>query len=302
MIIGIDVSVAQGTIEWDKVKHWISSSGESVGFAICKATQGNGYIDPQFRANWAGIASAGLIRGAYHFADPDPSLNDAEREATFFFDTVSSQGFESGVDFLALDIEQARKIHSGPEFVTWVLTFMRTLARLSKAEQVLYTGGPFFDTEAGNVDQHLQAELATYPLWLAAYVSSPDKYVPKPWAKVGWLIHQRSGDVAPAGETVLHVDGIGAGRVNVDKDVLFDGSVEELKQKISELKVPSDAPVVVVPVPAPIVPASVEVAVPETAIVPALPDATAVVTPSSPILLLLKFLLDILLKLFGKKS
>ena len=64
--IGPDVSHYQGAINWPAVK----SAG--VGFAIAKATEGASYVDPQFKANWDGMKSAGVrVRGAYHFGHPN---------------------------------------------------------------------------------------------------------------------------------------------------------------------------------------------------------------------------------------
>ncbi|MHB1846076.1 MAG: glycoside hydrolase family 25 protein, partial [Deltaproteobacteria bacterium] len=60
---GIDVSSYQGSVNWGSV----ASSGRSFGFA--KATQGNYYQDSTFPGNWAGMKSAGIVRGAYHWLD-----------------------------------------------------------------------------------------------------------------------------------------------------------------------------------------------------------------------------------------
>lgn len=58
---GIDISHHQGTIEWDKIKK------QRVHFVYMKATEGGDYKDPEFDRNWKEAASAGLVRGAYHF-------------------------------------------------------------------------------------------------------------------------------------------------------------------------------------------------------------------------------------------
>jgi lysozyme len=58
---GIDVSHYQGRIRWSLLPN------AGVDFAYIKATEGSGYRDPTFAANWAGAKTAGIERGAYHF-------------------------------------------------------------------------------------------------------------------------------------------------------------------------------------------------------------------------------------------
>ncbi len=62
---GIDVSHYQGTIDWQKVAQ------AGIRFVFVKATQGITVVDPQFQTNWQEAKAAGLLRGAYHFFEPD---------------------------------------------------------------------------------------------------------------------------------------------------------------------------------------------------------------------------------------
>ena len=68
-IYGPDVSSYQHpsgySIGWSSAK----ASGSST-FAFVKATEGTGYTNPWFSTDYAAMASNGIIRGAYHFADP----------------------------------------------------------------------------------------------------------------------------------------------------------------------------------------------------------------------------------------
>ncbi len=57
----IDVSNHQGTIDWAAVR------ADGIDVAYLKATEGRGYLDSSFAANWSGTAAAGVRRGAYHF-------------------------------------------------------------------------------------------------------------------------------------------------------------------------------------------------------------------------------------------
>jgi GH25 family lysozyme M1 (1,4-beta-N-acetylmuramidase) len=211
MLEGIDVSDVQGIIDWKKVKN------SGVAFAFCKATDGETFVSKTFRTNWQGIKDAGLIRGAYHYCH---LKNDPIKEATHFVNTV---GKLSGSDMLVLDIEDPKSTIGKEQFLNWTLSFMETVEKLSGVTPILYTGGPYFDSNGGKPDEETVNKLIKYPLWLAAYTSNPDKYVPFVWKKVGWTIWQRSGDVAPKGESVLHVPGI---RCVVDRNQ-YKGTLEE---------------------------------------------------------------------------
>ena len=69
VVEGIDVSEFQGTVNWGSVK------GSGRGFAIARVSDGTGHPDPTFKTNWAGIKSAGMVRGVYQFFEPgeDPT-------------------------------------------------------------------------------------------------------------------------------------------------------------------------------------------------------------------------------------
>src|ERR1044071_4652605 len=58
---GVDVSYHNGTIDWAKVK----AAGNA--FTFIRISDGTGFHDPQFAANWAGARAAGVIRGIYQF-------------------------------------------------------------------------------------------------------------------------------------------------------------------------------------------------------------------------------------------
>ncbi|MGX6402865.1 glycoside hydrolase family 25 protein [Dermabacter hominis] len=59
--LGIDVSSHQKTIDWGDV------ADAGVSFAYIKATEGTGYTDPKFAANWEGATKNGITPGAYHY-------------------------------------------------------------------------------------------------------------------------------------------------------------------------------------------------------------------------------------------
>src|SRR5205807_579030 len=62
--LGIDVSRFQNTINWTSVK------GSGVTFAWAQATRGAYLINANFTANMSNGKAAGVIMGAYHYAEP----------------------------------------------------------------------------------------------------------------------------------------------------------------------------------------------------------------------------------------
>src|SRR5437660_10001009 len=58
---GIDVSVYQAAIDWGAVKR------AGIAFAVTRISNGIDRRDAYFDANWAGIETAGLVRGAYQY-------------------------------------------------------------------------------------------------------------------------------------------------------------------------------------------------------------------------------------------
>src|ERR1035437_6700347 len=58
---GVDVSVYQGNFNW---------SAAHVSFGYARISDGTGYVDSTFGANWANMKGAGVMRGAYQFFEP----------------------------------------------------------------------------------------------------------------------------------------------------------------------------------------------------------------------------------------
>jgi lysozyme len=71
-VLGLDVSSHQNSINW----HSVASRGAQ--FAYIKATEGTGYVNPNFASQYDGAYQARLIRGAYDFALPNNSSGAAQ--------------------------------------------------------------------------------------------------------------------------------------------------------------------------------------------------------------------------------
>ncbi len=92
---GIDVSGAQGAIDW------AAARAGGVEFAILKATAGNTITDSRFHENVKGAKAAGVPIGAYHFFY---GTNEAQTraEAQYFLNAIKGYTFEYP---LAIDVE-----------------------------------------------------------------------------------------------------------------------------------------------------------------------------------------------------
>lgn len=248
MLISIlDVSKYQGTIDW----HALAASGACSG-VIVKATDGRTGTDDRFAANFDGANVVGLLLGTYHFAQPDESEGDAEAEARRYVATVKEAAAKAPGRtqplLYALDVEKAREIRKGPTFVAWCRKFVETVESLTGLLCWVYTGGPFWDDADGDISEEDAAFFARRPLWLAAYVDDPTRYVAMtPWREVGLTMHQRSGDVGPNGKPGLRVPGI----PNVVDENVFKGSLDDLFAIVSRSAVADTLPAPPVPVEVP---------------------------------------------------
>jgi GH25 family lysozyme M1 (1,4-beta-N-acetylmuramidase) len=247
----IDVSSVQQKIDFDAVVAWVGPDGERVEGIIAKASEGNAdRPDAQFTRNWQETKRIGKPRGRYRFGHPDMMhVRDAQDEAERCVRLVETAGgFTAGLDFAALDIEEARNIPMGERFVRWIVEGCERTDELTGSREGVYCGGPFFTEHAGKaVSPELLARLQRRWHWLAAYVGDPTRFIATPWHDDGFRIWQESGDVAPPGQTLLHVGGIGGGRINVDRD-FFRGTAADLRAWISSLVIAPIAPVTQPPI------------------------------------------------------
>jgi lysozyme len=177
---GIDVSHWQGSIDFSQVK----SAG--IRFVFAKATEGQTFDDPNFATYRADAEAQGLLVGAYHFADPDTSSNDATIEADHFASVYQPK---SGELVPVLDIENSGGL-SVSALTAWVQTFLDRVTADDGVKPMIYTGPYFWRTYMGDTTQF--ADEGYRVLWIANWgVPSPD--VPaQDWGGAGWTVWQWS--------------------------------------------------------------------------------------------------------------
>lgn len=191
---GIDVSKDQGTIDWPAVAQ------AGITFAFVKATDGETYVDPNFAANWAGAAAAGLLRGAYHFFRAEDS---PQSQVDLFWTTVGGTG-ELG---LVVDVEKTMGV-SNATLIANLTQFLDELQKASGRQPLIYTYPSFWKALGTTA-------FGAYPLWVAEYeVAAPT--IPSGWSSWRYWQSSQSG-------TVPGITG------NVDLDV-FNGTAAALRQ------------------------------------------------------------------------
>jgi GH25 family lysozyme M1 (1,4-beta-N-acetylmuramidase) len=190
---GVDVSKWQdfnlGAINWAQV----AAAGKS--FAIVKATQGWGYVDPNYATNYAAAKAAGLKITAYHFAAPDSTAGEAIREADHFVDTA---GLVDGDLIPALDLEVTGGL-SVSALQAWVASWLGEVNLRLGIKPMIYTSPSFWSTKMG--DTTAFADAGYNLLWIAHWgVTSPT--VPaKNWGGKGWTFWQYTSTGTVAGIT-----------------------------------------------------------------------------------------------------
>ena len=221
-ILGIDVyhgdsDGSYGAINWTQVH---TTAGKK--FAFAKATQGVTYTDPSFTTNEVSGTNAGVIMGAYHFADPE--TNTALAEANHFI-SVARSYIGAGHLPPTLDLEDPS---SGPalssaftsaQLTAWVQTWMTTVYDSTGVQPIIYT--------SGNYAGYVNSSLNTYGLWIA----NPNGTTAPPtnlgvWTT--WLFKQYSWTGS--------VTGIGNPQVDLD---VFNGDTTAFNALTGNSTIPS---------------------------------------------------------------
>ena len=155
---GIDVSYAQGVIDWEKVK----ASG-LVDFVILRAGYGREttQVDTQFERNYAACKCLGIPCGAYWFSYA-MSADEAKREAQVFLQTIKGKLFEYPV---YMDLELAKQFALGKAACSEMAD-----AFLSTMEQAGYYARLYCSTYY--LDNYLSDSIKSrYTVWCAQYAS-----------------------------------------------------------------------------------------------------------------------------------
>ncbi|MEZ0227310.1 MAG: glycoside hydrolase family 25 protein, partial [Planctomycetota bacterium] len=130
---GVDVSVWQGTIDWNKV----AKSG--VKFAICRVSHGTKIKDTQFKRNWQEIKKKGLVRGVYQYFIPSQS---ATQQANMLCNAIGKLG--PGDLPPVLDVEE-RAGASPAQIKKAIETWVKIVKKKTGLAPIIYTSPGFWN-------------------------------------------------------------------------------------------------------------------------------------------------------------
>lgn len=150
---GIDVSVHNGSIDWQKVKN------AGIQFAILRAGYGRelSQEDAKFEENYRNAKEAGIPIGAYWYSYA-MSENEARLEADVFLSVIKGKQFEMPVYF---DLEEKKQFDLGKEKVSAIMK-----AFLEKVEKSGYFVGLY--GSASSLTTHTADDIKSrYTIWLA---------------------------------------------------------------------------------------------------------------------------------------
>ena len=171
---GIDVSYANGPINWQKVKQ-----SKQVDFAIIRSTFGSdlpSQTDSQFFQNATGCVKNNIPFGTYHFAyfiNKQKAVDEAN------FAIKKANEYKQYVKFIALDIEEdseryASRMGYSPNWTECALAFCETVEKAGY-KAVIYSNQSWLTSK---LDYN---KLKKYPLWYAAPYASAPKYTCAIW-------------------------------------------------------------------------------------------------------------------------
>ncbi|MGG2141496.1 glycoside hydrolase family 25 protein [Symbiopectobacterium sp. RP] len=198
---GIDVSKWQGAIDWEEV----AESG--VKHAFIKMTEGGTYVDPKFVENWNNAKLANINVNCYHYfralsSTPQEQFNNIKK-------VLSSVGFDSTKNSLAIDVEKSRNEAATPEQMAdnlhSLLSFLSKDSELSCQATFIYCSPSYWDSGV-KWDKY---DFSIYPLWIANWnVEAP--HLPLTWKNAGqswsWWQYSSKGKISGITENVVDLD------------------------------------------------------------------------------------------------
>lgn len=157
---GIDVSIHNGSIDWQKVKN------SGIRFAILRAGYGRelSQKDARFEENYRNAKTAGIPVGAYWYSYA-MSEDEARLEADVFLSVIKGKQFEMPVYF---DLEEKKQFDLGKEKVSAIMR-----AFLERVESAGYFTGLY--GSASSLKTHTADDIKSrYTIWLAHWTQQTD--------------------------------------------------------------------------------------------------------------------------------
>ena len=176
-------------------------------FAFIKASESTDFVDPNYAVNVVGAKAAGLLVGAYHYAQPSSAAGDGIAEADHYLDTAP---LSSGDLIPVLDLEVTGGL--GPVGLqNWVRDYLGRIYERTGVHGMIYMSPAFWRSKVG--DTTWFADNGYKVLWIAHWTTASSPDLPADdWGGNGWLFWQYTSSGS--------VPGI-SGRVDLDR---FNGT------------------------------------------------------------------------------
>ncbi|MEX2203273.1 MAG: GH25 family lysozyme, partial [Actinomycetota bacterium] len=126
----------------------------------------------------------GIAFGAYHFARPDGTANDAVIEADHFVDVAQ---LEPGNLIPVLDIERTGGLTQA-EVTTWILTWLGRVTERLGVRPMVYTSPSGWENRTG--DTTAVADAGYTVLWVAHWGVAQPRLPANDWSGSGWTFWQ----------------------------------------------------------------------------------------------------------------
>lgn len=216
LVVGIDVSQWQGTIDWSRVATQGTTDGEVISFAYIRATHDDGTVDTHFARNWTNSAGE-LPRGAYHYFRAHETADQTRHALDVLVNTLQSAGGPGELPPV-VDVEE----RSLPHGVTVTQAEQSLQFFLSLLEQgfgmrpLIYTYPNFWKHQMANS----QAFSSSYKLWIANYGPETPR-----GSKI--FVRRRTAPVLPGGWTDYAIwqnailPGVAGISTLVDRNIVF---------------------------------------------------------------------------------
>lgn len=148
MLNGIDMASYQAGLDFSKTP---------ADFAIIKATEGTGYVNPDCNRAYANAKKNGVLVGLYHYANG----GNPEAEADYFINSISNY---IGSAVLALDWERANNPAFGKNDVAWCRAWLDRVYKRTKVRPLIYM------SQSVTTAHNWQSVAKDTGLWVAQYV------------------------------------------------------------------------------------------------------------------------------------
>ena len=145
-----------------------------IDFVILKASEGSGFRDSLFEANYEAAAANGLYVGAYHFFRFDV---DGLQQARNFLDATTGKHFDMP---LAIDVEE----HGNP----YVFVKSKVVRQLQDMIDELSANERrvMIYTNKGGYDKFIKENFDDYPLWICSFTLPEDTMEWTIWQYSHW--------------------------------------------------------------------------------------------------------------------